>query len=183
MTIYNREDYRTVLPQLEKKIAGLLDMFYPVGSYYETTDAEFDPNKSMGGEWEYEPPRGIINNNANVTVNTAKTYTMCSIRLEPNTKYIVHAAVSSSISSTSILMCQMSVANTYKSINGRWYSRGTMSAGGGTSAWGYIETNDNGNTITLMCYGYNTSSHTESGSIIAIPIDRALDKHRWHRVK
>lgn len=55
MTIYNREDYRTVLPQLEKKIAGLIDMFYPVGSYYETSDAEFDPNKSWGGKWELVP--------------------------------------------------------------------------------------------------------------------------------
>ena len=58
MTIYNREDYRTVLPQLEKQMNarfdGLLDFFYPVGTYYETSDVDFDPNKSWGGEWELE---------------------------------------------------------------------------------------------------------------------------------
>lgn len=27
----------------------LLDMFYPVGSYYETSDGSFNPNTSWGG--------------------------------------------------------------------------------------------------------------------------------------
>jgi hypothetical protein len=31
-----------------------LDFFYPVGSYYETTDTDFDPNTSWTGEWELE---------------------------------------------------------------------------------------------------------------------------------
>lgn len=31
-----------------------LDFFYPVGSYYETSDANFDPNSSWGGTWELE---------------------------------------------------------------------------------------------------------------------------------
>ena len=31
-----------------------LDMFYPVGSYYETSDGTFDPNVSWGGTWVLE---------------------------------------------------------------------------------------------------------------------------------
>lgn len=31
-----------------------LDMFYPVGSYYETSDSTFDPNVSFGGTWVLE---------------------------------------------------------------------------------------------------------------------------------
>lgn len=31
-----------------------LNMFYPVGSYYETSDADFDPNVSFGGTWVKE---------------------------------------------------------------------------------------------------------------------------------
>ena len=34
--------------------AGLLDLFYPVGSYYETSDTSFDPNKKWGGTWVLE---------------------------------------------------------------------------------------------------------------------------------
>lgn len=30
---------------------SLLDMFYPVGSYYETSDTTFDPNTAWGGVW------------------------------------------------------------------------------------------------------------------------------------
>lgn len=31
-----------------------LNFFYPVGSYYETTDTTFDPNTSWTGTWELE---------------------------------------------------------------------------------------------------------------------------------
>ncbi len=65
MAIYPREDARTALPQLEKKFTtmadefnkkmdGMLDFFYPVGSYYETSDTAFDPNEKWGGTWELE---------------------------------------------------------------------------------------------------------------------------------
>lgn len=32
-------------------VSTLLDVFYPVGSYYETSDPSFDPNVSWGGVW------------------------------------------------------------------------------------------------------------------------------------
>lgn len=32
-------------------LQGLLNLFYPVGSYYETSDTNFDPNVSWGGTW------------------------------------------------------------------------------------------------------------------------------------
>lgn len=32
-------------------MGSLLDMFYPVGSYYETSDTSFNPNVSWGGTW------------------------------------------------------------------------------------------------------------------------------------
>lgn len=64
-TRFNREDFKTVLPQLEKMFeqidnwqneasTNFLDLFYPVGSYYETSDATFDPNAKWGGTWELE---------------------------------------------------------------------------------------------------------------------------------
>ena len=34
--------------------SGILDMFYPVGSYYETSDSTFDPNIAWGGTWSLE---------------------------------------------------------------------------------------------------------------------------------
>lgn len=37
---------------MEIAILNLLDKFYPVGSYYETSDDDFDPNTAWGGTWE-----------------------------------------------------------------------------------------------------------------------------------
>ena len=34
--------------------AQMIDMFYPVGSYYETSDSTFDPNTEWGGTWTSE---------------------------------------------------------------------------------------------------------------------------------
>lgn len=31
---------------------SLLDMFYPVGSYYETSNTSFNPNTAWGGTWQ-----------------------------------------------------------------------------------------------------------------------------------
>ena len=41
---------------IETTIDGLLNMFYPVGSYYETSksQSEFDPNTAWGGTWVLE---------------------------------------------------------------------------------------------------------------------------------
>ena len=35
-------------------MTDVLDLFYPVGSYYETSDSTFDPNVAWGGNWSLE---------------------------------------------------------------------------------------------------------------------------------
>lgn len=39
---------------LEPSQMGLLDFFYPIGSYYETSDSSFNPNTAWGGTWTLE---------------------------------------------------------------------------------------------------------------------------------
>lgn len=34
-----------------KVAQDLIDIFYPVGTYYETSDSDFDPNIEWGGTW------------------------------------------------------------------------------------------------------------------------------------
>lgn len=38
---------------------GVLDLFYPVGTYYETSDTTFDPNTAWGGTW-VEDSAGLV---------------------------------------------------------------------------------------------------------------------------
>lgn len=45
------EEIGNNIKYIDKKISDLLNMFYPVGSVYETMDSSFDPNKKWGGTW------------------------------------------------------------------------------------------------------------------------------------
>lgn len=50
-------------------ILELIDTFYPVGSYYETTDTTFDPNIAWGGAWSLETEGQVhISGGSNYTV-------------------------------------------------------------------------------------------------------------------
>ena len=41
---------------INDKLGGLLNIFYPVGSYYETSDTSFNPNTAWGGTWVEDSP-------------------------------------------------------------------------------------------------------------------------------
>lgn len=45
-------DPRVISPSVFK--SSMIDIFYPVGSYYETSDTAFDPNTAWGGTWVQE---------------------------------------------------------------------------------------------------------------------------------
>lgn len=39
---------------------GLLNLIYPVGCYFETSDDDFNPNNSWGGTWELETDGTVL---------------------------------------------------------------------------------------------------------------------------
>ena len=55
MVIYDRKNPDAAIPQLEKKVSDLeksfIDRAYPVGSYFFTSKANYNPS-ILGGEWE-----------------------------------------------------------------------------------------------------------------------------------
>lgn len=54
--IFDRQKSDLSIAMVETKLTklelGLLNTFYPVGTYYETSDVKFNPNKTWGGTWE-----------------------------------------------------------------------------------------------------------------------------------
>lgn len=50
---------------------SLVDFFYPVGCYFETSDSSFNPNNTWGGTWEKEAE-------GKVHVSAGSTYTVGS---------------------------------------------------------------------------------------------------------
>ena len=51
--IITRNDLSAILNELLPSTT-MLDFFYPVGSYYETSDTTFNPNNTWGGTWSLE---------------------------------------------------------------------------------------------------------------------------------
>jgi hypothetical protein len=49
-------------------LKSIFDIFYPVGSYYETSDSSFDPNTAWGGTW-------VLDSKGRVTVSRDETIT------------------------------------------------------------------------------------------------------------
>lgn len=62
-----RNDLKNILNEL-------LPIFYPVGSYYETSDTTFNPNTEWGGTWELEVAGQVhVSSGTGYTVNGAET--------------------------------------------------------------------------------------------------------------
>jgi hypothetical protein len=53
---------------------NVVDMFYPIGSYYETSDTTFNPNVTWGGTWVLETEGQVhVSSGTNYTVGGALT--------------------------------------------------------------------------------------------------------------
>lgn len=46
----------------------ILDLFYPIGTIYQTTDSTFDPADKWGGTWEYIKGRFLLSDSNDYTV-------------------------------------------------------------------------------------------------------------------
>lgn len=86
------EEISNNIKYIDKKISDLLNMFYPVGSVYETMDSSFDPNKKWGGTWERIKGRVLVGVDENDSdFNTAektggeKTHTLVVSELPQHT--------------------------------------------------------------------------------------------------
>ena len=61
---------------LKNVINSLLPIFYPVGSYYETSDTTFNPNTEWGGTWELEIAGQVhVSSGSGYAVSGAETNT------------------------------------------------------------------------------------------------------------
>lgn len=62
---------------LQANLLPILDMFYPVGSYYETADSSFDPEANWGGTWVLE--NGVIEEKTLLWTNPNPTTSTTSL--------------------------------------------------------------------------------------------------------
>lgn len=116
--------------------------------------------------WHIDPMQSGAS--GTVTVNSAAYRDVCSVTLQPNSKYVVLADLNSNNGSQHAVMCNIVVTSGTPLENfGHGMSRVMIIAGGGTTSWKYIRTGDSTVTVTLRNYGYFTTSHQEEGHLFA----------------
>lgn len=94
------QELNSFVSSLTAERSNLIDLFYPVGSYYETSDINFDPNVSWSGTW-------VLDSNGKVTVGYdssqtefnsmgktggAKTHTLVINEIPTHTHGIIQAS-------------------------------------------------------------------------------------------
>lgn len=52
-------EVRSKITNLQEQIGALINKIYPVGSYYETSDPNFNPNTEWGGSW-LKDSKGLV---------------------------------------------------------------------------------------------------------------------------
>lgn len=121
---------------LQANLLPMLDFFYPVGSYYETSDATYDPNVSMGGTWSLN---SIINEEESLIYNGSFTTGTTSLvdNVSNYKKIKIIANDNDNVLKTFEIMNENSNAfSTYLDfgrIDGGWYAKCMVVAFDGTS--------------------------------------------------
>lgn len=121
---------------LQANLLPMLDFFYPVGSYYETSDATYDPNVSMGGTWSLN---SIINEEESLIYNGSFTTGTTSLvdNVSNYKKIKIIANDNDNVLKTFEIMNENSNAfSTYLDfgrIAGGWYAKCMVVAFDGTS--------------------------------------------------
>lgn len=115
-----------------------------------------------------------VGSSGSVTVTAAQTYSVCFITLQPNSKYVVLGDMNSLSGVEHLVGCFLVVTSGTPDENfGSGWARTLASSGNGVNTWKYIKTGSASVTVTLQCYGYYTTSHTETGHIFAWRIGSA----------
>lgn len=132
-----------------------LDMFYPVGSYYETSETTFNPNVAWGGSWS-------LLTNMDVTLSTTSN---SDVTGGENSVTLTTSTIPSHRHYANIPVCKVGAAT------------GDYWDGRMTSKWNQIATTGTGNTYGP---GYTYWKST-GGSSAHNNMQPYIQVYRWRR--
>ena len=180
-------EYQGISPQtIQTLMNAMFDATYPVGSYYETSDTNFNPNNEFVGEWELEA-EGLVH------ISSGANYEITSNAQDGGAKQISYTptgsnapvtltANQSGIQSHTHTMQGLSSDGTWYALQfGSWYSSGTnrgsinfhMSSG---------VTNQLRNSST-SANAKEAHNHTFTGTQATLNVMQPYKiVNRWHRI-
>lgn len=189
---------------MEIAILSIIDKIYPVGSYYETSDPEFNPDEAWGGTWSRDT-------NGYVTVG-CQDPDESGITLADNKRLLINAGATEGEVKHTLTVDEMPSHNhsfsatTSNNGNHRHYPDGTNAGEFGykkdtDASRGRIQTNTSGNRYAFVAetqdnlqYIYQTTNggshtHTVSGNTgnkgsgqSHNNIQPSIGVYRWHRI-
>ena len=116
-------DITSFVNGLDGSRAGLIDIFYPVGSYYETSDSTFDPNIAWGGTWSLEA-EGLVHIGAGSNYTLGNTGGKESVTLRAAIGAATGAPQTLNYFATSVTAYQQAKGTGSYTIHGASYSTG-----------------------------------------------------------
>ena len=152
----------------------VLDLFYPIGSYYETSDTSFDPNTAWGGTWELEE-------SGRVHVSAGTGYAIGS---KGGSKDAIIPYHNHSVSASSGAITGGSHAHDI-------YYRTKTNIGSGSAGWWVLgsattHSGSNSNTIISKSHSHDLPAHNtnyagSSGNTTNANMQPYIVVNRWHR--
>lgn len=159
------EEISNNIKHIDKKISDLLNMFYPVGSIYETMDSSFDPNKKWGGTWERIKGKTLVG----VDENDDDFKTANKVGGEKTHKLSISEMPTHKHSGSSLIVSSKELKGGANNISGQDGTWGLTSTGI-VSNWGdsngfYPESKKNTASYKDGFYINATHSHNISGDV------------------
>ena len=168
---------------------GLIDYFYPVGSYYETSDVNFDPNVSWGGFWALET-EGLVHISAGSTYEIGDTGGNKDA-IVPYHRHSVDAITSGGPSNNATGGMSANASHSH-SVSWQNYNRGT----GGSATVGWIDSSltsggsgsshgaNVDHTHSLNSHTHSVGAHNTNytgDSVTDANMQPYIVVNRWHR--
>lgn len=148
---------------LQKQIDEMIDKIYPIGSYYETSDPNFDPNVEWGGTW-IKDSKGLVTIGAYANSESGdNSYVNTYIRQGEIIGENEHQLTINEIPSHN------------HRVNEGSDGPGKYPNWGNESGWGVAAQNMNGNG------GQSNTAYTGNGEPHNI-IQPSIGVYRWHRI-
>lgn len=158
---------------------GSVLSFYPVGSYYETSDGTFDPNTAWGGTWIKETEGNVhVSAGTNYMVNGATQASGAGAKDGGSTEVPYHNHSVSSVNIASSGGHSHTITSYYKGSNAASGSARNTPNTGASSATNLATIASNTGKHTHSVPAHNTGYAGTSGDNNMPPY---INVYRWHR--
>ena len=157
--------------------------FYPVGSYYETSDTSFNPNTSWGGTWILETEGQVhVSAGSNYTIAGALTDTSdggSEDAIIPYHNHSVNAVTSQGMSANTTH--SHTIYGKYKKTCANGSSQNRVDGNGSSQTSGPYSASSANLAHTHTVPAHNTNYVGTSGEEVGANMQPYIVVNRWHR--